>query len=561
MSSSAKHICTICHYDDISKAAVTWCKECEVFFCGDCEKPHKKLRVTMIHKTMSSQDYQKLPIVMQEISSTCRDHNKKFERFCSFHACPCCDQCITDKHQNCRDMEQLLDNDKQVKVSVENELREVNDDLDKAITYLKTRIRTIDTQKTEAFEQIRYFRKLIDDYLNKIEQKILNDLDSNHSELKLNMASIVLQMEQRLSKIEQIQSEFTKMTQYATELQKYIGLREIKKTTSQTSKYIEDLESGDHFIEKNLEVNISSALQSILQDVKSFGDIHINATYSTLKLKAGKKDQAQCIPVIDQIKPKLFKRLTIPQNMKFLNIMACLVLPDDKVIILDYNKKQLLLFSDDGKFMKKVVTFREYPIDACFVRNNTVAVIFGSANQARLVDVEWKTIIQKVEISHCCYGVASDGRNLIISSDNYKITKVNLDDMSQTIFEKGVKELCYISLFQGNITGTTSSQSKICCWKSTGEPFWTFQPEDIVEPGGLTLDKNGFVYIASHGNNSVVVVSPDGKSSRKILSGADEIKAPWAIDINSKTGMMVVSSYISDEGRDTFYDTAFIYKI
>ncbi|CAC5391104.1 unnamed protein product [Mytilus coruscus] len=559
MSSSAKHICTICHYDDISKAEVTWCKECEVFFCGDCEKPHKKLRVTMLHKTMSSQDCQKLPTFMQEISSQCRDHNKKFERYCVSHACPCCDQCITDKHQNCRDIEALLDNNKQVKVSVENELKEVNDDLDKAITYLKTRIRTIDTQKTETFEQIRYFRKLIDDYLNKIEQKILNDLDSKHSELKLNMASIVLQMEQRLSKIEQMQSEYTKMTQYATELQKYIGLREIKKTTSQTSKYIEDLESGDHFIEKNLEVNISSALQSILQDVKSFGDIHINTTSFILKLKAGKKDQAKCIPVIDQIKPNLFKRLTIPQSMKCLNIMACLVLPDDKVIILDYNKKQLLLFSNDG--MRKVFTFREYPLDACFVRNNTVAVILGSANQAGLVDVELNTIIQIVEISHYCYGVASDGRNLIISSNKYKITKVNLDDMSQTIFEKGVEELYYISLFQGNITGTTYSQNKICCCKSIEEPFRTFQLKDIVKPGGLTLDKNGFVYIASHGNNSDVVVSPDGKSSRKILSGADDINAPWAKDINRKTGMMAVSSYISDEGNDTFYDTAFIYKI
>ncbi|CAC5391103.1 unnamed protein product [Mytilus coruscus] len=567
MSSSAKHICTICHYDDISKAAVTWCTECEVFFCGDCEKPHKKLIVTMNHKTMSSQDYQKLPTFMQKISSTCRDHNNKLEHYCSFHACPCCDQCITDKHQNCADIKPLSYIIRQVSASAsvqlcENDLKDMIENLDKAIKYLKARINTVNTQKTEAFDQILYTRKSVDDYLNKIEQKILDDLESKHSELKLNMACLVQQMEQRLRKLEHIQSEFTKMTQCATELQLYLGLREIEETTSEAAKYIADLkESGDHFSEKNLEVNISSDLLSIIQDVESFGDININTTSSTLLVKTGRKNQAICIPRIDQNKPSLLKRLTVPKNMKFLNIMACLVLPEGKVIILDYNKKQLLLFGNDGIFMREVVTFREYPLDACFVIDHTVAVIFGSANQTALVDVEKNKTIQTIELFHYCYGVASDGRNLIISSDNNKIIKLNLDDMSQTIYKKGVEELYYISLFQGIITGTTSSQNKICCCKSTGEPLWKFQPQDIAEPGGLTYDKNGFVYIASHGNNSIVVVSPDGKTCKTILSEVDGIKSPWAIDINREKGMMVVSSYMSDDRNVTFYDTAFIYKI
>ncbi|VDI61562.1 Hypothetical predicted protein [Mytilus galloprovincialis] len=564
MSSSAKHICTICHCDEVSKTAVTWCTECEVFFCGDCEKPHKKLRLTINHKTISSQDY---PTFIQEISSQCRDHNKNFERYCSVHACPCCDQCITDEHQKCGDMQLLSDAIKQVKESFsvelyKNELVDVNENLNKAIKYLTARINAVNTQKTEAFDEILYTRKSIDDYFNKIEQKVLDDLESKHLELKLNMASIVQQMEQRLHKIEKIQSEFTKMIQCATELELYFGLREIEKTTSEAAKYISDLkESSDHFSEKNLEVKISSDLLSSIQDVKSFGDININTTSSTLLVKTGRKNQALCIPRSDQIKPSLLKKLTIPKDMKFLNILACLILSDGKVIILDYNKKQLLLFSDDGFFIKKVVTFREYPLDACVVIDNTVAVLLGSANKTALVDVEENKIIQKVELFHYCYGVASDGRNLIISSDDNKIIKVNLDDMSQTIFKKGVEELYYIALFQGIITGTTSFQNEICCCKSTGEPLWTFQPQDIAEPGGLTIDKHGYVHIASCRNNSIVVLSPDGKTCKTILSEDDGIKSPWGIDINKEKGLMVVSSFMRDNRRDPFYDTAFIYKI
>ncbi|CAG2254038.1 unnamed protein product [Mytilus edulis] len=213
------------------------------------------------------------------------------------------------------------------------------------------------------------------------------------------MATLVHQMDQQASQIDQMHSLITKMTQYATALQMYVSLREIEKTTSQTAKYVEDLENGDHFSEKNLEVNILSALQSILQDVKSFGDININTICisSTLRLKTSRKDQAQHlvpkVPVIEQIKPSLLTRLTSTIDMK-LNIWACLILPD-----------------------------------------------------------------------------------------------------------------------------------------------------------------------ASNGNNSIMVISPDGKTCKTILSEADGIKDPWQIDINRETGMMIVSSRMSDDDSVTDYETAFVYTI
>ncbi|CAG2231258.1 unnamed protein product [Mytilus edulis] len=390
MASSVQKLCTICHDDGISNSAVTLCTDCKFFFCGDCDKTHSKSQLSKHHKTMSAEDYQKLPTFMQEISSQCRDHKKKYELYCSFHACPCCIQCVTDKHTKCQDMQPLSDILQQVKSSAsvqlfEKDLKNVKENLDTAIKYMKTRISTINTQKTKAVEEIQYMRKSINDYLNKLEQDILNDLESKHSKLKLNMTSLLQQMEQQTSKIDQMQSQFTKMTQYASELQMYIGLREIEKTTAQEAKYIEDLESGGHFIEKNLKLKISTALQTILQDVKSFGDIDINTTTSTLKIKAGRKDQAQHlvpnVPGIEQIKPSLLTKLTIPKNMKYLRITACLILPDGKCIILDQKNKQLLLFSNDGIFIRKVVTFTEHPWDACFVRNNTVAVTLGPSKR------------------------------------------------------------------------------------------------------------------------------------------------------------------------------------
>ncbi|CAC5374073.1 unnamed protein product [Mytilus coruscus] len=207
------------------------------------------------------------------------------------------------------------------------------------------------------------------------------------------------------------------MTRDATELQMYVDLREIQKTSSQAAKYIENLESKNNFDEKNLEVIICSSLNHTSQ--------------STLRLKAGSKNQAQfLVPIVhemDEIKPSMLRTLTIPEDMKFMKILACRILPDELRtpipedikyirifacgILPDGNHDDighLLLFSNNGMFIRKVVTFTGYPYDACFVRNDTAVVALGSAEQTALVDIEKKTITKYFKLSHNCYAVTSD---------------------------------------------------------------------------------------------------------------------------------------------------------
>ncbi|CAG2236802.1 unnamed protein product [Mytilus edulis] len=215
-------------------------------------------------------------------------------------------------------------------------------------------------------------RKSIDDFLNKLEQEILNDLDSKQSKLKSKMNTLLQQLKTQANQMSQLQSEFSKM-QYSTKLQTYVGLREIEKTTSEAAKHLEDLKSGGPLDEVNLELTISSELQSILKDVKSFGDININTSPFTLQLKAVRKDQAQYLvhatPTIEQIKPSFLRQLTIPEDRKTISIKACRILPDGKYFIIDnsckdnHDNSKLLLFSNDGMFMREVVKFKETSFD------------------------------------------------------------------------------------------------------------------------------------------------------------------------------------------------------
>ncbi|VDI78330.1 Hypothetical predicted protein [Mytilus galloprovincialis] len=256
---------------------------------------------------------------------------------------------------------------------------------------------------------------------------------------------------------------------------------------------------------------------------------------------------------IQQIMPSLFRTLTIPKDMNSLSIRACVALPECKIIILDYSQFQLLLFSENGIFIRKVISFTAGPWDACYVVKNTVAVTLGNANQTAIVDVEKGTIIQTITLSHYCNGVASDGKTLVISSNHDQTTSVNLKDMSRTILKE--VRASSISLFQGNIYVSIFRGNEISCYKRTGNLLWTFIHDDLSFPRGLALDKDGFIYIACKEENCIVVVSPDGKTCKTILSEADGILDPYAIDINRETGMMLVSS------ENNLCETVYVYKI
>ncbi|XP_071161854.1 probable RING finger protein 207 homolog [Mytilus edulis] len=297
---SSEVFCTLCHEDGSSKDAVTWCTECEVFLCIDCEKHHQKSRMSKDHKTMPRKDYQKLPTFMKEISSQCKDHKKKFELYCTFHACPCCVQCLNDKHQKCQELKPLSDILENIKSSasvqlLEKDMTVVKENFEEMIRYLNSRMNSNNGQKLKAAETIRSFKKSIDEFLNKIEEEILTDLESKHSKLNSEMNALIQQLEQRANQISQMQGKFTEMTRLATELQMYVGLRETEKTTSQAEKYIETLKNEKSFDEKNLKVTISPSLLLIPQDVKSFEVININISKFTLQIKAVRKDQAQSL--------------------------------------------------------------------------------------------------------------------------------------------------------------------------------------------------------------------------------------------------------------------------
>ena len=98
-----------------------------------------------------------------------------------------------------------------------------------------------------------------------------------------------------------------------------------------------------------------------------------------------------------------------------------------------------------------------------------------------------------------------------------------------------------VSLRDDTIKCTNWDTNTIYCYTLTGQHSWAFKDENVLrQPLGIALDKNRNVYVAGRETNNVVVLSPDGKNCREILTKSDGLNKPYSLRINIDRSELLV---------------------
>jgi DNA-binding beta-propeller fold protein YncE len=123
------------------------------------------------------------------------------------------------------------------------------------------------------------------------------------------------------------------------------------------------------------------------------------------------------------------------------------------------------------------------------------------------------------------------------------ISRVQLSDNSISLLLK--QERCpacaYVITSGDNIYHTNNTTNTVSCHKINGDKLWKFKDVTIIiYPRGVAVDRDLNVYVASKGNDSVVVISPDGKRCRTVLGKSDGINDPTAIFFDKVKNNLVV---------------------
>lgn len=202
----------------------------------------------------------------------------------------------------------------------------------------------------------------------------------------------------------------------------------------------------------------------------------------------------------------------------------------------------MILCDKNGVYVRNILKFSRYPSDVCHIRNNVVAVTLPDAHQVVIVDVETNRIGHTFKMKSKCYGVYCDGKTISVRLPEEKsvvILSIIDGSVKHTISIPGINVNRFSGLNQNRFF-INWKEHEVLCYNGNSL-IWKCN-ENIKDPSGIKIDKNGLIYIACDQSSKIVIVSSDGKSSRPLLSYDDGIRNPWAIDIDRETSTLLVAN-------------------
>lgn len=102
-------LCEQCIEKSTSTKAIYFCCSCSKFYCYECKDlMHDKslLLVMKNHHIQNAKDCDTSKLDIENIN-VCKEHSKGFRYYCKQHGVICCDKCVGENHQTCKEVVEI----------------------------------------------------------------------------------------------------------------------------------------------------------------------------------------------------------------------------------------------------------------------------------------------------------------------------------------------------------------------------------------------------------------------------------------------------------------------
>ena len=289
--------CGVCFTRYISKVSDIWCSECNEGLCLSCKQHHNASNSSRQHVTIPIAEYRKVPAFILDIKEFCQKHNEKYQMLCKSHDCPCCRRCIIEHHKECKDIDIIEDIIQNVKTSVSF------DDLHQQLSVISKNIRSIRKnrkanadlirkQKKRIEKDIRDLRETMNNHLDKLQEKLTRELMQIEVETNFGIQEIITTLKRKEEEICQSQVNMENIKKYATELQAFLGLKQIQCISMKNENYIQSLVEDGNLKEIKLFLKAEDKIVNLHNNVNSLGKIIIEKESSKVDIETYKQKQA-----------------------------------------------------------------------------------------------------------------------------------------------------------------------------------------------------------------------------------------------------------------------------
>jgi hypothetical protein len=562
---TADILCGICESQHITKCAGHWCPECEEGLCSECQKHHSLSKASRTHGIISIENYKKLPQSISQIVHNCKDHEMKVTIYCPKHDTICCPICISTNHKNCVNLMAIPELIKTAKTSsiiatMEQSLRDMKHNIDIAVKDREGNLSSIRKQRQHYSDDIKQIRVKINSHLDTIEQRIMGELIDVEENIKLQIKNLLTELSKRSDTINEIQGTLLALTQYASDLQTFLGSKSIEVEVEKQEKFVESLSEDGSLKQLNIKCSIDNKILDLMSTLTTFASVAIETGPQTAALKTEKSKQAQIMSVVEppsllsinDIKLTLYSNINIKKEISNTST-GCVICSNGKMVLADRNSKKLVILNNDGTLDKQITCSPYDPHDVTLIDDSTVAV--STSNDIRIINIDTKRTERVINTTGMCYGIEYHNGTLLLCEGSKGLNKIELSDGRITTLVEDAKlpDESFVTTFGDKIFQTNHKHNSVTCYAKNGEKLWEFQNGSVLrQPLGVAVDNNCNIYVTSCNYKKVIVLSPDGKLWRQLLDPKDGMRCPYAIYIDKTTNNILITIY---------GDRAFLYHI
>ena len=556
MATSSHVLCSICEAQHTIKNADNWCPECEEGLCSECLKHHSVSKYTKSHEVISIENYNKIPQSVSKIVQHCTEHDRQHQNYCPIHESLCCPLCISENHNACIGLLAIENIVKTAKTSamldcIEDTLKDISSNMERVKRDREENLTKITDQRRKIHNEIQEERKKINEHLDKLEEQLIGNLDAEEAKIKSEIENLLEDLRKKTVTIEMLQSKLSAVKLYASDLQTFLGGRTILREVEEEEMNVTTLLEEKCLQQVNVCYRPEPKMTAI-NTIEIFGSVCRETNPPVINIKRGKDKQAQIVtitPPVRNVSIHDMNLVLLRKKERFCNqITGCTITPNGKFIFADFGTKGLHILSEDwtsDNLDTKLPAIRN-AFDVTCIDDTRLAISTGKLKQISILNIASKKIEKIINTSDWCFGITQSEGLLLFCEKSRGISRVQLpgNSISLSVNQEGFPFWTYVITSGDNIYHTNYTTNTISCHKINGDKLWELQDIAIIrEPFGVAVDRDLNVYVASRSNNSVVVISPDGKRCRTVLGKSDGIDRPYAIYFDKVKNNLVVCNY------------------
>ena len=396
-------------------------------------------------------------------------------------------------------------------------------------------------------------RVIINSHLDTLEQNTLQDLDDTENKIKSKIDNRLKQLSQNSKTVAGLQSDNRAVKEYASDLQTFLCSKAIEEEVKKEEENFMALPEDGCLQQFSLRYTINTKIQEILSTITKFGSVSIETSPPLVAIKTTKDKQTQIVSVmqhptvksVNDIKLTLHTKFDIPKGIGNIYIRGCIVCPNGKMIFVDYLNSRLVIRNDDGTLDKVITCSLGRPFDVTSLDDATVVV--STNNGIEIININSTKTERRIKTSRPSRGITHHNGVLLWCEHQRGITMMKLSDEKVTTLVKqsNLPYDSYLTTCGNNIYQTTNHTSIVTCYTMKGEKLWEYKDTSVLTgPLGVTVDNKSNVYVTSFIFNTVVVVVPDGRQGKQLISSNDGLNDPVGIYFCKSKNSLMVTTYL-----------------